>query len=390
MTGGTDVVIIGGGVIGSATAFFLRRDGDCRVTVVERDPTYERASSARSASAIRQQFSCPVNIQLSRFGFDFLAAAHEHLALADEKPDVALRQSAYLYLASPCGEAVLRRNHATQVAAGVDVALLDPAGIRERFPWMSTAGVVTGSLGLAREGWFDGPALLQAFRRKARALGAVYVAGEAVGVERDGTAIAAVRLADGARLPCGAVVNAAGPYARHVAGWVGVDLPVEARRRSVFVVSTPAALPGCPLVIDPTGVWFRPEGDRFLCGWSPPEHEDPERLPLDVDHEQFEAVVWPALAARAPALEQLRLTGAWAGHYDYNTFDHNALLGRLPSVPNLFFANGFSGHGMQQSAGAGRGISELILNGRYTTLDLSELDVGRVAAGRRVQELNII
>jgi FAD-dependent oxidoreductase domain-containing protein 1 len=185
-------------------------------------------------------------------------------------------------------------------------------------------------------------------------------------------------------------VNAGGPYARSVAAWAGVALPVEARRRSVFVVACRAELPGCPLVIDTSGVWFRPEGDRFLAGWSPPEADDPEILALDVDHAQWDEVVWPALAARVPAFEAVRVTGAWAGHYDYNTFDQNALIGRVPEVPNLFFANGFSGHGMQQAAGAGRAVSELIQHGRYTTLDLSDLDVGRVAAGRKLRELNII
>lgn len=385
-----DVAIIGGGVVGSAVAFFLRRDGQCRVTVIERDPTYARASSALSASSIRQQFSCPVNIALSRFGIEFLRSVAEHLSVEDETPSIGLREPGYLYLAAPGGVAVLRANHAIQTAHGANVALLDPAGLRERFPWMALDGVAAGSLGLKDEGWFDGPALAAAFRRKARALGAEYRAGEAVGFERAGKAIASVRLADGERVPCAAVVNAAGPYARAVAGFAGVSLPVEARRRSVFVLACRAELPSCPLVIDTTGVWFRPEGNRFLAGWSPPEAEDPERIELDVDHEQFEDVVWPALAARVPAFEAVRVTGSWAGHYEYNTFDHNALLGRLPEVPNLYFVNGFSGHGMQQAAGAGRGISELILHGRYTTLDLSDLDVARVPARQKLRELNII
>jgi FAD-dependent oxidoreductase domain-containing protein 1 len=390
MPGHPDVVIIGGGVVGSAVAYFLRRDGDCRVTVVERDPTYARASSALSASSIRQQFSCPVNIALSRFGIGFLRSVGEHLAVNGEAPAIGLREPGYLYLAGPAGVDVLQANYRVQRAHEVAVALLDPAGLRERFPWMEVAGVAAGSLGLADEGWFDGPALMQAFRRKARALGAQYVHAEAVGFERDGTAIRAVRLAGGERLPCGAVVNAAGPYARAVAGFAGLRLPVEARKRSVFVLQCKESLPGCPLVIDTSGVWFRPEGDRFLAGWSPPEEDDPEELGLDVDHELFERVVWPALAARVPAFEAVRVSGAWAGHYEYNTFDHNALLGRMEAAPNLYFANGFSGHGMQQAAGAGRGISELILHGQYRTIDLSDLDVSRVDAGRPLRELNII
>ena len=234
--------------------------------MVERDPSYARASSALSASAIRQQFSCPENIALSRFGFDFLETADEALAVDGDRPSIGLKHGAYLYLATEAGAPVLRRNHAIQSASGVEVALLDPAGIGERFAWMSTDGIAAGSLGLAREGWFDGPALLAAFRRKARALGANYVTAEAVGFERSGKTITAVTLGDGRSIACGAVVNAAGPYARHVAAWVGASLPVEARRRSVFVVACREALPGCPLVIDPSGVWFRPEGDRACAG----------------------------------------------------------------------------------------------------------------------------
>ena len=179
-----DVVIVGGGVIGSAIAYFLRLDGGCRVTVVERDPSYARASSALSASSIRQQYSCPVNIKLSQFGIGFLRAIGEHLAVDGEAPEIGLREPGYLYLADQAGAGVLRANHGVQVAHGAPVALLAPDEIDRRFPWMDVQGIALGSLGLAAEGWFDGPAVMQAFRRKARALGAVYVHNEVVALER--------------------------------------------------------------------------------------------------------------------------------------------------------------------------------------------------------------
>ncbi len=255
---------------------------------------------------------------------------------------------------------------------------------------MDAAGVAGASLGLQGEGWFDGPALMQAFRRKARSLGAEYVHGEAVALDRDGGRVTAVRLRDGRRIACGTVVNAAGPQARSVAAMAGFALPVQARKRCVFVFACRSELPGCPLVIDTSGVWFRPEGGRYLTGWSPPEAEDPEDFALEVDHALFDDVIWPALAARVPAFEAIRRLGAWAGHYEYNTFDQNALLGAHPDVPNLVCANGFSGHGMQHAPGIGRGISELILQGAYRTLDLSPLAVTRIAANRPLRELNII
>ena len=381
------VVVIGGGVIGGAIATFLRLGG-ASVTLVERDPTYAAASSSLSASSIRQQFSQPVNIALSQYGIAFLRDAAAHLSVDGDAPALGLREPGYLYLAGPAGLDVLRANHAVQRAAGVQVVLLDPAALRGRFPWLCADGVAAGSLGLDGEGWFDGPALAVAFRRKARALGAAWVHGNAVGLERDGAQVAAVRLADGSRLACGAVVNAAGPHARAVAAMAGVALPVEARKRCVFVFTCPDALPGCPLVIDPSGVWWRPEGDRFIAGWSP--LDDAEEFGLQVDHALFDGVIWPALAARVPAFERVRQAGAWAGHYEFNTFDHNALLGPHPDVPNLYFANGFSGHGMQQAPGVGRGVAELILHGAYRTLDLSALSVGRVGAGRPLLERNVI
>ena len=387
VAGRPDAVVIGGGVIGSAVAMHLALGG-ASVLVVERDPSYAAASSSLSASSIRQQFSQPVNIALSQYGIGFLRDASAHLSVDGDGPALSLREPGYLYLASLSGVDVLRENHGVQRTAGVQVALLGPDALRARFPWLSTDGVALGSLGLDGEGWFDGPALAAAFRRKARSLGAVWVHGEVVGLERDGARVSAVRLRDGARVACGAVVNAAGPHARAVGAMAGVALPVEARRRCVFVVTCPDVLPGCPLVIDTSGVWWRPEGDRFLAGWSPPG--DAEEFGLEVDHALFDEVIWPALARRVPAFERVRGAGAWAGHYEFNTFDQNALLGVHPGVPNLYFANGFSGHGMQQAPGVGRGIAELVLHGAYRTLDLSPLSVARVAAGRPLLERNVI
>ena len=343
----------------------------------ERDPSYARASSSLSASSIRVQFSTDVNIRLSQYGIEYLRTA-----------DVGLCEPGYLYLAGPAGAQVLRDNHAVQRRCGTAVVLLEPCGIAARFPWMATDGVALGSLGLAGEGWFDGPALAQRFRKQARSRGAVYRQAEVAGLERVGARISGVRLADGSVVEADWAVNAAGPAARHVAAMAGVALPVEARKRSVFVFQCKTPVPGCPLVIDTSGVWFRPERERMLAGWSPPD--DAEDTGLDVDHAQWDEVVWPALAARVPAFEAVRVGASWAGHYEYNTFDQNALLGVLPEAPNLVFANGFSGHGMQQSPGVGRGVAELILQGGYRSIDLSALDVSRVAAGRPLLERCII
>jgi glycine/D-amino acid oxidase-like deaminating enzyme len=387
------VVIVGGGAVGSSIAFHLasRPDFAGSVTVVERDPSYARASSSLSASSIRQQFSTPLNIALSQAGLAFLREAERVLAVDGEGPGLGLRLPGYLFLASPEGVGVLRENHAVQVAAGAEVALLDPDGLKTRFPWLSTDGVSEGALGLSGEGWFDGPALLAGFRRRARSLGVSYVAKAATGFERAGAALTGVRLEDGAVLPAELVVNAAGAWSWQVAAWLGIDLPVRPRRRMVFVIACRDRLPGCPLVIDPTGIWFRPEGAGFICGRSPGEGEpDPDEPPLEVDEAEFTERVWPVLAGRVPAFEAVKVTGSWAGYYEMNLFDGNGVVGPHPEFANFIFAAGFSGHGMQHSPAIGRGVAELIAGGGYETLDLSPLGFSRIPDGRRLVERNIV
>lgn len=393
------VVIVGGGVIGSAIACFLTRDDrDCDVTVIERDPAYRQASSALSASSIRQQFSTAVNVRISRFGIDFFRHIGEHLAVGDERPEIGLVEPGYLYLArTPAGARTLQANHVLQQAEGADIALLDAAGLARRFPWLATGDLTLGALGLSGEGWYDGYAVLQAFRRKASAQGATFRRAEACGFDRgagDAGPIGAVRLADGSTIACDVVVNAAGPWAAAVARWAGIDLPVRARRRTVHVVRCPEPIDDVPLVIDPSGLWFRPEGGsggvQFIAGDAPAAADDLDDLPLDPDLRGFEERIWPAMAARVPAFEALRATGAWAGYYEMNLFDHNALLGTLPDCPNLHFACGFSGHGLQQSPAIGRGIAERIREGRWATLDLDALDIRRLVENRPLIEDNVI
>ncbi len=387
-----DVVIVGGGAIGSAIAYFLAHEAAFHGTilVVEPDPTYRQASSALSASSIRQQFSTEANIKISQFGFEFLRAVGQHLALGDEAPDLAFHERGYLFLASPAGAAALQRNHRLQRACGADVMLMDVESLHRRFPWMSGAGLAAAALGMSGEGWFDGYSLLQAFKRKAIALGATYRKAAVSGFVRRDRVIEAVILDDGTRIACATVVNAAGPRARLVSEMARLALPVEARKRCVFVFDARARLADCPLVIDPSGVWFRPEGELFICGCPPPPQDDVETFDLEVDHSLFDDIIWPALAARVPAFEAIKVVNAWAGHYEFNTFDHNAILGPHPDVPNFILANGFSGHGLQQSPAVGRGVAELIAFGGYRTLDLKAFAIERILDGRPLREANVV
>ncbi|NML34982.1 NAD(P)/FAD-dependent oxidoreductase [Paraburkholderia antibiotica] len=386
------VVIVGGGVIGSSIAYFLRlSDPTVGVTVIERDPTYAHSSSALSAASIRQQFSTPLSVQMSLYGIEFLRSIGERLEVDGTRPSIDLHEGGYLFLATPAGETTLRENHALQKSLGADIRLLDTHGLQARFPWLNTDDLIAGAYGESGEGWFDGYGLVQALRKKAQALGARYVAADVTALQRDGRRVTQVQTADGETYACDVVVNAAGAWSRRIAQMLGIDLPVYARRRSIFNVTSPARLERCPLLIDPSGVYFRPEGHSYICGTSPAADNDPDDLPLDeVDHALFDDVIWPTLANRVPQFEALRVQNCWSGYYEYNVLDQNAIIGPHPDVENCLFANGFSGHGLQQGPATGRGISELILHGRYTTLDLASLSFARVLENRPIVEKNVV
>ena len=387
-----DVVIVGGAAVGSATAYFLAAQPDFNgsVLVIEKDFSYEKCATTLSAASIRHQFSTPGNIRMSQFGTEFIRTIGSTLEVDGAAPDVGFREAGYLFLATDAGHAVLQSNHRVQRELGADVVLLSPSEMQQRFPWLDTADLCAGSLGLSGEGWLDAYGLMRAFRRKAIALGVTYREAQVASLTRAGGRVTEVVLADGSRIGCGHVVNAAGAGARALAQTAGIALPVEARKRCVFHFLSPGSLPACPLVIDPGGAWFRPEGSGFLCGISPPASEDPECFDFDVVHAQFDEMLWPVLAARVPQFEALKLQRAWAGHYDVNILDHNVILGAHPEVANLLFANGFSGHGLQQSPAAGRALSELVTSGTYRTLDLTAFSWARVLANRPLLEINVV
>ena len=392
MTQSCDVAIVGGGVVGSAIAYFLLGPMGFpgRVIVVEKDPTYAAAATSRSAGGIRQQFSTPENIAMSSFGASFVKHVGDYLSVEGEAPSIPFTEWGYLFLATPAGLAILEANHRTQRGLGADIALLDPAALKARFPWLKTDDLAAGTLGLSNEGWIDPYSLLQAFRRKARALGAVYLTDEAASIERRGNRIEALTLAQGGRIACGSLVDSAGYHAHEVAAMAGIELPIRPRKRFVFVFDCKAPIERAPLLIDPSGVYFRPEGANFIGGVSPPEDQDPDCFDFEIDYRLFEDVVWPALAERVPAFEAIKLIRAWAGHYDYNTLDQNAILGPHPEVRNFYFANGFSGHGLQQSPAVGRATAELITHGAYRSIDFARFGYERVLRGEPIVELNVV
>lgn len=391
MSDSHDVVIIGGGVTGSATAWSLAASADFTgsILVIERDPTYENAPSARATGGIRQQFSTPENIRMGLYGAEFARNADEHLALDESGTGLRFIEQGYLLLGTERIMPLLEENHRVQSAEGASISLLDRDALKARFPWVNTEELVGASFGERNEGWVDPYTLLQAFRRKARSLGVEYAHDEALTVTTSGGRATSVRLASGRVVNCGVLVNAAGASGVvDIGRQVGIELPIESRLRAAFVFECKTDLSGAPLTILPSGVAWRPEGTRFISNLAPSADNDPERYDHEIDYNQFEQDIWPELAHWIPAFEAIKLVHAWSCHYDYNTLDENAIIDRIPGCDNAFVACGFSGHGLQQSPAVGRALSELIIHGEFRTLDLSGFGFDRVVRGEGIHEIN--
>ena len=385
-----DVIIAGGAIIGSSCAWFLSRHPQFsgRILVVEKDPSYQQCSTTLSAASIRQQFSSAVNVSMSRYGFNFFKSIQTE---RKDEGGIGLVEGGYLLLAGDQGAAHLRHNFELQKKEGADIGLFEPSELAQRFPWMSVEGVALGSLGLSGEGWFDAYSVLRYFKQGAQANGVTFLKGEVAGLDVKGGLLRSVRLSDGSRYSCGNFVNACGTAAAAIAAMADIEVKIEPRKRCVFVIDCreAASLVDCPMVIDSSGVYFRPEGKCFISGVSPPKDQDPVCDDFNVDYALFDDIIWPALAERVPVFEAIKVVNAWAGHYAYNVFDQNMILGPHPSVGNFFFANGFSGRGVQQSPAVGRAISEYIICGSSRSLDLSELGFERIANNRPVIEESV-
>ncbi|AGB43510.1 FAD-binding oxidoreductase [Mesorhizobium sp. CO1-1-7] len=385
-----DIVIIGGAIVGSSIAYYLREEGfSGSIALIERDPQFAHAATTLSMASIRQQFSIPQNIRLSQFTLKLFRRLKEEFGT---DADIGFREGGYLILAGEAGLPILKANHEAQVAEGADILLEDADQLTRRFPWLSAEGITAGAYGRTGEGWFDAHAMLMLFRKALRQKKIDFISASVTGVERQGDRVTGVSLDNGDRLEAGTVINAAGPNAGKVAALAQLSLPVEPRKRNVFVFDARDKFTDMPLLVDPSGIYVRPEGSVYLTGGAEPEEGDGPADPgdFDVDWPLFEEVIWPVLATRIPAFEAIKATRAWAGHYDYNTLDQNAVIGPHPQVTNFLFANGFSGHGLQQAPAVGKALAELIVHGGYRTIDCSAFGYARVAEGRAFRELNVI
>jgi len=384
-----DIAIVGGAIVGSSVAWFLREEGfSGSIALIERDPGFAHAATTLSCASIRQQFSIPENIRLSRFTLGLFRELENRFGAG---ADIGFREKGYLILAGETGLPVLVHNHAVQQAEGADVVLEDAGLLRRRFAWLATEGVAAGTYGRSGEGWFDAHALLALLRKALRGRGVDMIRDEVTALELKADA-ARLTLAGAGEIGAGIVVNAAGPWAGKVAALAGIDLPVEPRKRSVFVFEARDRFDDMPLLVDPSGIYVRPEGSVYICGGAEDEtvEQAADAGDFEPDWPLFEEQIWPVLAARIPAFEALKLQRAWAGHYDYNRLDQNAVIGPHPRAANFLFANGFSGHGLQQAPAVGKALAELVVHGEYRTVDCSAFGYQRVVEGAPFRELNII
>ena len=423
----TDVAIIGGGLVGTATAYWLRllSKETLRVVVIERDNFYSEASSLLSVGGIRHQFSIPGNVQMSMFTTEFMRRADEYLRTpGGERVDIGFNHQGYLFLAAEHNVEKLSEMVKMQRELGAETVILTKSQLADKFPWLNLDDVEIGSYGMHGEGWFDPWTLLRAMKAKAINLGVTYVQGEVTDFVKQtpensarfvadiqgktpklhGVTVKGVHgeLVDMRFAFC---VNAAGAWAGEVARMAGigtgegvmeVPLPIEPRKRCVYVAHCPDG-PGieAPLTVDMTGAYFRREGlgGHYLLGASPPEDCEPCISSLEVntsDYNFFEEEIWPNLAHRIPAFENLKVKSAWAGYYDYNYFDQNLVIGPHPEHVNFVMACGMSGHGIQQAVAIGHAVAELFIYDTYKTIDLFDFGFNRFLTNDPLKEVCLV
>lgn len=392
-----DVVIVGGAIMGSSLAWFLssNEDFDGRILVVEKDPTYEFSSTMATNSCMRQQFSAELNIKISQFAAEFVKNMRSYMGNDPDVPQLTIHNFGYMYLADNDDFAdTLKDNQKIQIANGAKTKLMTPEDIKRDYPFYNVDDIVLGSLNTHDEGYWEGITVFDWWRKKARAADVHYIQNEVVAMTKDktGEKISSVTLKSGETISCGTVVNASGPRAIETAKMAGIAVPIEPRKRFTYVFSAEQPLDrDLPLTIDPSGVHVRQDGTSLYLAGGHSDYDPAVAYDdFEMDHDLWIDHIWPVLATRIPQFEAIKIEREWAGHYAYNAFDHNAVLGPHTEIKNFIFLNGFSGHGLQQSPAMGRGTAEFITYGTYKTLDLSPFHYERIPNNTPIIEKAVI
>ena len=376
MESGRTILIVGGGVVGSSIAYHLRLDGHTgRVVVIERDPTYTRASSSLAMGGIRQQFSSAVNVKLAQYSTRFYTTFDRRMRVPSHTPKVNFRQRGYLFLVDDASADRFEARVERQRSIGARVERLNLDQLRARMPDIRLDDIRFGVFG-PHDGYLEPREVLAGFRAAASAADVDYVTAEVVDLVMRAGQVEGVVLDSGERLVADAVVNAAGPFASRLAAMAGIHLPVEPVRQHLFRCALPEQWPyRFPMVIDPTGVHWRHDDaltiatpDQLIVAHT--RLDEPPGESFTCDLSRWMSDFRPQLARRVPRLEPLELIEGWAGLYAM-TPDHNPVLGEHPLARRFFLANGFSGHGLMLAPAIGKALSELIRIGRPETVDVT-------------------
>lgn len=384
-----DVVIIGGGAIGAAAAYFLKTiDQSTKVAVIERDPTYNLASTPRSSGGIRRLFSLPENIELSNFSIPFFSNFAETMVVDGVKADINFKKNGYLFIVPPSTRDVLKSNFDRQLQMGCNVIWLEPDELKEKFPSMNV-----DDLGAAvhspDDGWLDPYGVLMGFRKKAQSMGAEFLDDEVMGMTRSRNKASSAKLKSGQEIEASHFVNAAGAWAKEICAMLGFTVPIEPLRRYEHYFECQEIIEPLPYIKDTKKLAFRPEGAGYSGGV--PTLDEPRGYNFNVDHTYFEEVVWPALVHRFPKFGRTRCKNTLPGLYDQNEFDGNVIIGPgADGLVNFHMLAGFSGHGLMHAPGCGLAMAELILKGKYETLDLTRFGWQRILDGTPLREQGII
>jgi glycine/D-amino acid oxidase-like deaminating enzyme len=389
-----DVVIVGGAMLGSSTAWFLSNNKDFtgNILVVERDPTYEFAATSHTNSSIRQQFSEPINVKISQFGADFVKNFKTYMGDGPDLPQPIIQSFGYMYLADTQSFAdQLKADQKMQSANGAGTKHMSRDEIKAAYPFYNLEDIIAGNHNLIDEGYFEGATLFDWWKRQAKQNGVEYLHNEVISMQKNNNRIETITLKTGEVISCGTVVNCSGTRGILTAAMAGIEIPIEPRKRMTFIFDAEKPLDrDLPLTIDPSGVHMRSEGKYYMTGGPPDDDHAVDYNDFDMDHSIWESKIWPAIANRIPQFEAIKVINAWAGHYDYNVLDQNAILGPHTQIENFMFCNGFSGHGFQQSPAMGRGLSELITYGEFRTLDLSPFSFKRIERNEPFLEKAVI
>jgi sarcosine oxidase subunit beta len=379
-----DIVIIGGGVMGASAAYHLAQRGIVarNIVLLEKENFLGQGATGRCAGGVRYQFSTEINIKLSLASLPMLERFNDEIG-----QDISYRQCGYLLVATNEKDAnTFKHNVELQNKLGVPTKLLSGVEIRKRLPLMKFEDAQAGTFN-QKDGTVDPNSVVMGYINAAQKMGAKVITGvEVTGIRVSGDQVEEVQTSLGS-IKTRTIVNVAGPWSSQISQMAGVQIPVIPLRRQMFTTNPLKEIPGdFPFVIDfARSLYFHREGEGLLIGMS--NHNETPGFNQSVD-EDFELRNFEAAVERMPLVEKASRASHWAGLYEV-TPDAHPIYGAT-DVKGFYVCTGFSGHGFMHGPISGKLMSEFILDGKFSSVDVSMLDLKRFDEGRLIQEYNVV